>query len=161
MEKHTLRNHSHCTCFWMFVCVAVFPLFSFCQQAVRCLLGGNNGAGRAVNMKCACVFVKVCQWNGQRCAGVSTGLVIRCCADKPAIETFFHFKAPRGFSGHWLNGSGGRGGVGGNRCSPWVVQSLPPSAFFFGGWALARPLTRLKATRSPSRAPSPWHPDSD
>lgn len=64
--------------------------------------------------------------------------MIRCCADKPAIETFFHFKAPRGFSGHRLNGSRGRG-IGANRCSPWVVQSLSPSAFFFGGWALAHP----------------------
>lgn len=98
----------------MFFC-ACFPLLvssliCFCQQAVRSLLGRNNGAGQAVNMKWACQCVKVCQSNGQRCAGVSTGLVIRCCcADRPAIETFFHFKAPRGFSGHRLNGSRGRG----------------------------------------------------
>lgn len=95
----------------MFVCGCFpFSVTLFCQQAVRCLLGSNNGAGRAINMKCACVFVKVCRWIGQHCAGVSTGLVIGCCADRPAIETFFHFRAPRGFAAHRLNGS--RGGWG-------------------------------------------------
>lgn len=48
----------------------------------------------------------------QHCTGVSRHLVIWCCEYKPSIETFFHFKAPRGFSGHWLNGSRGRGAQG-------------------------------------------------
>lgn len=72
----------------------------------------NNGAEQAINVNCACLFVKVCQWNGQCCTGVSRDLVIWCCMDKPSIETFFHFKAPRGFSGHWLNRSWGRGARG-------------------------------------------------
>lgn len=141
----------------MFVCGCFpFAVTQFLPTGSQMFAGRQQWSRKHEMRLCVCESVSV----KQHCAGVSTGLVIRCCADKPAIETFFHFKAPRGFSGHRLNGSRGRG-VGGNRCSPWVVQSLPPSAFFFGGWVLACPLTRLKATRSPSRAPSPWHPDSD
>lgn len=59
--------------------------------------------------------------------------MIRCCAGKPAIETFFHFKAPRGFSGHRLNGRTGRGGGGREQVQPMGGAIPVAICFLFRG----------------------------
>lgn len=65
--------------------------------------------------------------------GISRDLVSWCCVDKRSIETFFHFKAPGGFSGHWLNRSWGRGAWGEQVQSK---RGVIPAAICFLFWGL-------------------------
>lgn len=118
----------------------------FCQQAVRSLWEATKEPSTW--------NVLVCLWKcvGEMCRG-QHGPCDPMLRTQACHWDILPLQSPRGFSGHRLNGSRGRGVGGGNRCSPWVVQSLSPSAFFFGGWAFTRPLTRLRATRSPKLCP--------
>lgn len=91
-------------------------------------------------------------WNGQRCTGVSRALVIWCCVDKPSIETFFHFKAPRGFSGHWLNGSWGRGVWGEQvQCMSGVIPAA--ICFLFRGLGSLNALWHASWRHTPPSQP--------